>query len=45
MSKFYDVEYMFLGLVCNTTILADGKDQIQKILGDVLIISYKENGK
>ena len=45
MSKFYDVEYMFLGLTCNTTLLADSKEQIQKILGDVLILSYKETGK
>lgn len=45
MSKFYDVEYEFYGLICHTTLLADGKEQIQKILGAVKIISYKESSR
>lgn len=42
MSSFYEVFYDFFGLSCKTTILADGIDQIQRILGDdIIITSYK----
>ena len=48
MSKFYDVVYVFCGQLCKTTILADGEDQIRRILsehilGDLKIKSYEES--
>lgn len=42
MTYFYDVEYTYCGVSFKTTMLADGKDQIQKILGTKVVInSYR----